>query len=422
MARQWVSLVLLLLLATGCGQFEVISDPDKVEVLHGKQNHIIEFWHTYSDEETRLLEDKLVPEFERQYPAIQVKTVRQTSNEELKNTLIARASSMRGPDAVRMDIVWVPEFLSKGLLVPLNPFPEFESIRNKLRGEVMDIGLNQGQYFSLPMNINTKIAIYNRKLLNKANLSEPPSSLEAAFKLAREHYFTIGVSGLDTWSTLPYIHSLGGELTNETYTKSSGYLNGPGTIRAVERLLSLYKEGTIENSILTGDGDNWDGVKGGNVLMMDDGPWFYSVFNGQALDKAIQTTIRTPMPHDNGPASIIGGENLVIMKGSKQPEDAWIFVKWLTGVEAQLVMAQTGLIPSNMDAYKALTYQEGSYIQPYVEALDYAFVRPPLKNWTKIDEVYTRYMRNIFQGDLSVVEGLTRAAAEIDGLLIGPDH
>jgi multiple sugar transport system substrate-binding protein len=417
MIRQWLSFVLLILLTTGCGQFEVISDPDKIEVLHGKQNHVVEFWHTYSDEETRLLEEKLVPAFERQYPGIQVKTVRQTNNEELKNTLIARASSMRGPDAVRMDIVWLPEFLSKGLLVPLNYFPEFETIRNKLRSNVMDIGMNKGQYFSLPMNINTKIAIYNRKLLKKANLSGPPNSLEATFKIAREHHFSIGISGLDTWSTLPYIRSLGGTLTNEDYTKSIGYLNGPGTIHAVERLLSLYKEGTLENSILTGNGDIWDGVKSGNILMTDDGPWFYSVFYGEALDKAIQSTTRTPMPYDNGPASIIGGENLVIMKGSKQPEDAWIFVKWLTGVEAQLVMAQTGLIPSNMDAYKALTYQEGSYIQPYVEALDHAFVRPPLKNWTKIDEVYTRYMRNIFQGDLSVQEGLTRAATEIDGLL-----
>ncbi|MFD0693242.1 extracellular solute-binding protein [Paenibacillus sp. GCM10027628] len=417
MARRWLIIVCLVILTTGCGKFNVISDPDKVEVLQGKEEHIIEFWHTYSDEETRLLEKDLVPEFERQHPGIRVKAVRQTNNEELKNTLIARASSMKGPDAVRMDIVWVPEFSHKGLLVPLNQFPEFEAIRNRLRHDVMDIGLYQGQYFSLPMNINTKIAIYNRDLIKKAGLSGPPQTLEDTFEFARKNQYTIGIGGLETWSTLPYIYGLGGALTDEQYTKATGYLNGPGTVSAVERLLSLFKEGTIVSSMLKGGGDNWEGVKGGNVFMTDDGPWFYSVFSGQDLGNAIHSTFRIPMPHDSGPASIIGGENLVIMKGSKQPEDAWVFVKWLTGIEAQLVMSKTGLIPTNVDAFKALTFKEDSYIGPYVEALNHAFVRPPVKNWTKIDEVYTRHMRKIFQGDISVKEGLTRAASEIDALL-----
>jgi multiple sugar transport system substrate-binding protein len=410
-------------LLVGCGNLKVISDPNHVEVelLHGRQGHVIEFWHTYSDEETRLLEEKLIPAFEKLHPGIRVKAVRQTNNDELKNTLIARASSKRGPDAVRMDIVWVPEFMQKGLLVPLNRFPDFENIREHLRREVMDVGLYQNQYYSLPMNMNTKIAIYSQKLLQKAGLSEPPRTMEETFDLARKYQAGIGISGVDGWRSLPYIYSLGGALTDKAYTRASGYLDGAATISAVEQLLQLYKDGIIDRSIMSGGGDIWEGVKSGSVWMTDEGPWFYSVFNGQALDDSIKSTIRAPMPHGKGPASIIGGENLVIMKGSKQPEEAWIFLKWMTGVEAQLVMAQTGLLPTNLYAFKDLNYNEDTYIHPYVDALEYAFVRPPVKNWTKIDEVYTRYMRKIFQGDLPAKDALTRASAEIDTLLAIPE-
>ncbi|MNF16953.1 hypothetical protein D3C80_2202190 [compost metagenome] len=62
-----------------------------------------------------------------------------------------------------------------------------------------------------------------------------------------------------------------------------------------------------------------------------------------------------------------------------------------------------------------------SYLYPYVDAMDHSFLRPPVKNWSKIEKVYIEYLHKIFLGECSVRDGLNRAAAEIDKLLMDSD-
>lgn len=427
MARRLISLLLIMVVTAGCGSRSVISNPKMVETLDEREHPEIAFWHTYSDEETRLLEEELIPAFEREHPDIRIKPLRLAISNELKNALIARASSNRGPDVVRMDVSWVPEFSQNGLLESLNRFPGFEEIRGTLHKGAMSVGFFQNQHYSLPLNINTKVAIFNRKLLEKAGYKEAPRTMEEVVKIARQHRFTIGIGGWDGWRTLPYLYSLGGVLTDEHFKKASGYLNGEGTIRAVEQLADLYKQKLTDLSMVTGGGDNWAGVQSGNVLVTAEGPWFYSILSEAELNRVLTRTLPVPLPYGNGPASIMSGENLVMMKGSKQAAEAWAFMRWMTGKQAQLIMSRTGLIPTNLEAAKTLNSNRNSFtiphvnpnsfIYPYIEALDHAFLRPPVKNWSKIDGVYTFYLRKIFVGELSVKAGLDRAATEIDILL-----
>jgi multiple sugar transport system substrate-binding protein len=106
------------------------------------------------------------------------------------------------------------------------------------------------------------------------------------------------------------------------------------------------------------------------------------------------------------------------MKGRTKKAEAWAFMKWMTGKEAQLLLLEhTDLIPTNLEAVKALTITRDSYLSPYREDAKNATLLPLVKNWSKIDRVYTEYMNKIFEDELSVKEGLDRAAADIDSLL-----
>jgi multiple sugar transport system substrate-binding protein len=395
----------------------MISDLKKVKTLQNHEKTVITFWHTYNDIETELLEQELIPAFEREHPNIRVESINFAFNNELKNTLIARASSNRGPDVVRLDIAWVPEFSLKGILEPLNEFQGFQDIRRRFNPQAMAGGFCHNNYYSLPLNIYTKTAIFNRELLKRAGYSKPPRTMEEVIELAHKHHFSIGLGGLEPWDTIPYIYSLGGSISDKKFTKASGFINSKETIHAVEQLTSLYKEKLINLPDQSGDEKNFERVQSGNILMTDEGPWFYSLLDGAELDRAKKLTIPVPFPHDKGPVSMIGGENLVIMKGSKQPSAAWTFMKWMTDKDAQLSMAQTGLMPTNQDAVKAMKMPNNSYLHPYKEAAENAFLWPQVKNWSKIDVVYTEYMNKIFKGELSVKDGLDRAAAEIDKLL-----
>jgi multiple sugar transport system substrate-binding protein len=185
----------------------------------------------------------------------------------------------------------------------------------------------------------------------------------------------------------------------------------------VKKLLFLYKEDIIDFSVETGGIDHWDGVQDGNILMTDEGPWFYNLLNETEMLKTAMQTIPVPFPHTNGPASIIGGEHLVILKGSQNSDEAWTFIKWMSQKKSQLIMSREGLIPSNIEAAKALNLQHDSFVFPYLKGLQSSFSRPPVKNWSRIDEVYTQYLNKIFLGDLTIEDGLDLAAEEIDKLL-----
>ncbi|HBS44346.1 MAG TPA: ABC transporter substrate-binding protein, partial [Paenibacillus sp.] len=104
------------------------------------------------------------------------------------------------------------------------------------------------------------------------------------------------------------------------------------------------------------------------MILTDEAPWFYRLLKDSEIKQALQQTVPVPFPKGNGPSSIIGGENLVIMKGSEHPAEAWAFMKWMTGKEAQLIMARAGLIPTNKEAVKALSLDKDFYLYPYMEA------------------------------------------------------
>ena len=76
--------------------------------------------------------------------------------------------------------------------------------------------------------------------------------LAAAQKLSGTNANGQQVWGLDEpalagWNVLPYIWSNGGEITDENYTKATGYLNSEATVNAVKMLADMYK-----NSEFTG--------------------------------------------------------------------------------------------------------------------------------------------------------------------------
>lgn len=413
MTCRWIFVLLILVVAGGCGSSSIISDSDRARPLHERGKTVVAFWHTYNDQESRLLEQELIPAFERDNPEIRVETVSLAFNLELKNTLIARASSGRGPDVVRIDVTWVPEFAHKGLLVPLSGMPGFENIRSRFHPKTMDEGLYRNDYYSLPLDRFTKAAVFNRALLERAGYTHPPQTMEEVIGLARRHKWPIGLEGLRVWDTLSFVYNLGGDLTDATAGRASGYFNSERTIRAVGLLKALYDEKLLK--VEAEPGDTAVKLKDGSLLMAEQGPWFYKNLGHAELDRALETTVPAPFPGGRGFSSIFAGDYLVIMKGSRQQAAAWKFMTWMTGKESQLVMAKAGLIPASREADSAWTPEP--YLEPFEQSEDKAIFRPRVKNWSKIEKVYAEYMQKIFVGELSVKDGLDRAAVQLDRLL-----
>ncbi|MFD2671334.1 extracellular solute-binding protein [Marinicrinis sediminis] len=412
--------MLSIVLLSGCLNQRIIEDPDEVKKLHEQENVTLELWHTYSEEETRIFEQEVVPRFHALHPDIQIKPVRVSHTRELRSTLIARATSHKTPDIIRMDIVWVPQFAHLGVLYPVSSFPDFDEVKQSLHPVALETNMYEGVYYGIPLNINTKTAVYNKLLLKTAGYSEPPDTIQELFQIAEQRNYVIGMASVEPWYSLPYFYALGGKLTDPDFKQASGYFNHPDSVRAIDEMVRLHQAGVLGPDMFSRTADLWGGILSNRIFMIDAGPWFFSIQQSQPADRLkLDKVISVPFPNQSLDTSILGGENLVISKGTKFAEEAWTFLKWMAEEEAQMLMASTGILPTHMETAEKLheDAEKMSYVQSYMDALDHAFLRPPVINWEQIDEVYVTYLTHIFQGEMETEAALTEAAQKMDQLL-----
>jgi multiple sugar transport system substrate-binding protein len=411
-------MMMTMMFINGCSSQTIIDNRHQLSDFEEEMKQEIVIWHTYSEEETDVFENIVVPLFEEEYPMINVKPVRQPYNEQLKSAIISRASANKPPDVIRMDIAWLPTFAELDLLYPLNQFGGFQEVVDFLYSEPLQSNLYEGTYYGLPLNTTTKVAIYNRSLLRKAGYDAPPSTMDDLVKLVKDHGLVIGLSGVSPWETLPYFYGFGGKLTDSSFTKASGYLNGEDSILAVKKIVDLVENHYINSSIVTGNAGTWQGVLDERYVMIDEGPWYFSIHKDDVLEFIKEQTVLAPFPVTDGKGSVLGGENLVMTKGTKHPEAAWTFIKWMTTQTPQQLMFEAGLIPTNKHVELGNVIEKYPYYQTYVDSIQDAFLRPPVAGWSRIEEIYLRYFKLILSGSITVEEGLNKAAEEIDLVLL----
>ncbi|XMB66071.1 extracellular solute-binding protein [Mycoplasmatota bacterium zrk1] len=376
----------------------------------------ITIWHTYSEGEVVIFDEQVIPAFEAKYPHITIDSVRMPYDG-LKQQVITGAAGDSAPDLMRMDIIWVPEFAKLGALEELDSYSGFDSTKRNLFGGPLQTNVYEGDYYGLPLNTNTKVAVYNKSLFDELGLTDFPETFDDLVALQSqlgEDEWAIGLSGTGSWGFLPYFWSMGGELTNDDYTKADGYLNSEDSIQAVEKLYQYYLDGKIGPAILGEQPDTWGGVGSGNYLMIDDGPWYYSIIG----ESALEGTYNAPLPEgDGGSYSVVGGENIVMFSTSEKKEAAWTFMKWLTTEEPQIMMSEVGMIPTNKDAANSDEAQTAPYIASYVEQLKTAKPRTPHPSWGQIDETFSLAIESVFRGEKDVEAALNEAAEKIESFL-----
>ncbi|HTG71933.1 MAG TPA: extracellular solute-binding protein [Candidatus Udaeobacter sp.] len=384
----------------------------------------IEYWHTYSDQEEKVLTDEIKPLFEKENPGIELKLTRMPY-EGLKEQVIAGVAGDAAPDLMRMDIIWVPEFAKMGALQDVSKNDGFDELKANSFEAPMETNAYNGGYYGVPVNTNTKIAIYNKAVLDEIGVKAAPATMDefveaAKLAVAKGKPGGIGIGGANVWAASPYFWSLGGSLTNEDYTKVDGYLNSPESVKALETIVQWNKDGLVTPTILGGEPGAWDGMKNNDYMMIDDGPWFYSILMNEAESafKPLEQTVRGLIPAGaGGSRSVVGGEDLVIFANSKHPQEAWTFAKWMLGDEPQKIMSKLGLIPTNKTAANDPAFLEQPFVTEYVKQLETALPRTPIPQYGEMEGIVNLAFEKAVRGELSPKEALDEAAKNIEAIL-----
>ena len=385
----------------------------------------ITFWHAYNEvsPENEMLVKTLIPMFEKEHPDTKVQSLA-IPYDQLHQKVLTSVAGGVAPDVMRADIIWVPEFASLGILVPMNK--EFANEFNRLKSQMLPGPLStnawKGDYYGLPLDTNTRILFWNKTLFDAAGL-KPPTTWEdfasACEKLTKKSgdqtvQWGFAESGTDPWHILPWIWSGGGNVTDQKITKASGYLNGNNSISALTFLVNLFKKGYISPSLLGGALGPYEGYAQGKYAMIIDGPWTYPIFEAQYPNVTLSPAL---IPAKKASISVVGGEDIVMFSSTKYKKEAWEFVKFMLSKTAQLKMAETGQMP----ILKTITEKELMAVKPYYGTfsaqLRTARARTPHPSWPKIQDILNTQFAAAFRGTQTPKQALDEAAVKIDLLL-----
>ncbi len=388
--------------------------PSATSECAGGKTATITFWHTYNTDgpENAQLLDVVLPAFKRKCPNITVDSVVQPYDG-LHDTLVAAVSGGGLPDVMRMDIIWTPEFAKLGALVKMDDLPGFSALKDAVFPGPLATNLYKGHYYGLPLDTNTQVLIRNTDLVPNAPATLDDVRAAAEALKGKPDTWGLSLGGTDPWNILPWFWTAGGQVTDENYTKATGYLDSPASIQALQWLVDMNKDGLIGPAMLGGSPDNWGGFAAGNYAMLTDGPWFFPI-----IAKGKPNIVGSPMPKGpGGSISVVGGENIVIFSTSPNQDAAWAFAQYMMSEEAQTAMIAVGQISALKSLATSDAVKRVDYYPPFMAQLETAKPRTVTPAWPQMAKILSDAFQAALRGSKTSEQALKDAASQIDPLL-----
>ncbi|APZ33380.1 maltose-binding protein [Microbacterium aurum] len=382
------------------------------------------FWGTYGNggnsAQTDVLENELIPAFEKENPGIQVEYV-DMPYDGLKQKLTTSAAGGELPDLIRSDIGWVAQFAELGVFKQLDgTMSGFEELADAVYPGTLETTSWNGHYYGIPLNTNTRVLVTNSAALEAAGLSAPPATFDEMKQLAAglsgTDTYAFADSGLSAWNVMPWIWSAGGDIADADLSTSTGYLNSPESVAGIQLLVDLYKEGQVPNLITGNSGATGtsDGLPSGQYASILDGPWMQDIWAGQYPD--FEPVYSAVPAGSGGSISVVGGESLVVTESTAHAEAAYKFLEFSQSETYQLGMAKAG----QMSVKPEFAQKQADlvpYFATFADQLETARARLPIPQAGEVDTILNDELVPAFEGDVTVEDALTAAAAKIDELL-----
>jgi multiple sugar transport system substrate-binding protein len=326
----------------------------------------------------------LISDFNKQYSQIKVSFEPVPDNYGTK--LLTQIAANDAPDVFQVGDGDVRMFVERGGAADLTEYIEGKGDLPGIDTSVyypalFQTGVVNDQSHFLTKDYSPLAVYYNKDIFDKAGVPYPKDGWtwdefrDTAMKLTSGTGATAqyGVSLPGNWirAIEPFIFSNGGDLMNEDGTKIEGYLNSPETVEAVQYYVDLYTKDKVSPSPADVS-TTYKGVdlfQTGKVAMQITGIWPQSGYEADPNFKF--GVVGIPMKKERANAVCWAG--LGLYKGSKNPDQAWLFLRYIGGEAGQTAFAKNGLpsMPSVAEALKtsenpnkAAFLNENQYLKP----------------------------------------------------------
>lgn len=387
-------------------------------------------WAIWDQETTQYWND-LKNAYEASHKGVTIEMVDLGSSD--YQTVLATELSGSGTEFDVVTIKDVPGYatlVQKNVLRALDDYIKKDNVDLKQYAGATDQVTVDGKLYELPFRNDFWVVFYNKDLFDKKGVSYPTNDMTFAQydELARK--MTDTTFGSQVYGA--HYH------TWRSAVQLFGVLDGKHTILDgeysffkpyYEMVLNQEKDGVARKySDLKTEGLHYSAAfSGGDVAMLNMGSWYIATMisnlkSGEYDSKLCGNWGIVKYPHADGvPAGSTLGTitGLAVTSATDTPDEAWEFVKWVSGSEGAAVMASSGNFPAIMteEVKNAIAGLEGfpadaASKEALVVSNLYLEV-PYAPNVSEINSVLDSYHGSIMTGEMSIDDGIKAMNTEV---------
>jgi len=341
-------------------------------------------------------------------------------------TVLATELSGSGTDFDVVTIKDVPGYatlVQKNAIIALDDYIKEDKVDLAKYAGATDQVIVDGKLYQLPFRNDFWVVFYNKDIFDKAGVAYPTNDMTFAEYDALARKVTKTTFGAQVYGT--HYH------TWRSTVQLLGVLDGKHTILDgeysflqpyYELVLNQEKDGVCRKyTDLKTEGLHYSAAfSGGDVAMMNQGSWFISTLitnikSGEYDSKLCGNWGIVKYPHAEGveAGSTLGTiTGLAVTSATDVADEAWDFVKWVSGEEGAKVMASSGNFPAIMtsDIANIITAIEGFPTDAASkEALNVSNLYlevPYAPNVSEINSALDSYHGSIMTGEMSIADGI----------------
>ncbi|MEX1170672.1 MAG: sugar ABC transporter substrate-binding protein [Chloroflexota bacterium] len=252
------------------------------------------------------------------------------------------------PDLMGMDLIYAPQFEDAGQLVDItDQIGGIPELATASPGH-LTVGTYQGRLYGVPLYADVSALFYNKTLFEQAGLDpeKPPTSLaeireyaDAITALGNDitgYYLPGNCAGCNIFTVGPLMWASGAKI--EAEGPGDEPLVGDGVKQVLQWTRDMVAAGNVHESDQAENGETFHLQFGsGKVGMMGTGNFNITLARDQMVDHPFEFGISLlPGVEPGSAASFIGGDLVVIPRGSTRVDDAVNFMKFLLSDEVQV--------------------------------------------------------------------------------------
>jgi multiple sugar transport system substrate-binding protein len=373
--------------------------------------------------------NKIVEEFQTQSPNIKVNVEVSdwTAYWEKLKTMLAAGTP---PDLFAMDAPYYLDYQTRGVLKNLQPYlDQNPDLLTGVYPQTLEAYQTAEGYFGLPRDFQTIVLFYNKDMFDKAGVAYPTADwtyddLRKASKdltldtngdgVTEQYGFTADLWDMElAWSSA--IWAYGGDIFSADRTRT--LIGEPAARQAWQVFHDMMFQDKSMPDVNTAAQYGLDLYQAGIAAMTPIGHWAVPGYNTVAFKWDV-----APMPKGPaGQATSVNSAGFVVAEGSKHPDEAFEFIKFVLSPGGQTRLTELGFaIPVLQSVAESPVFlQQAGYSidqKVFLDSLAFAHMKPVFKGYDEWAAAVGDGMIPIWTGEAELnptLDEVVQAADEV---------